>query len=63
MHIPDCLTESSEVRCYGGNADVSESVYNGQRVAVKVLRVYIADGFDAILSVSVSPIYPLITQT
>lgn len=51
MHIPDCLDESSEVRSQGGNADVWESIYKGQRVAVKVLRVYATNDLDIVLSV------------
>jgi len=57
MHIPDCSNKSSEVECYGGNADVSTSVYKGQKVAVKVLRVYTSDNFDMILSVSVQSVH------
>ena len=37
----------------GGSANVSQSTYNGRRVAVKVIRVYTTSDLDATLSVSV----------
>lgn len=36
---------------------MSKSIYKGRQVAVKVLRVYVTNNFDVILSVSVSPIH------
>ena len=51
MHIPDCLKGSVEVE-RGGFADVSQGTYQGRRVAIKVVRVYITSDLDAILSVS-----------
>jgi len=50
-HIPDCSEGSIEAEC-GGFANVSESAYEGRRVAVKVLRVYVTSDLDVILSVS-----------
>ena len=54
MHIPDCSEGSAEVAS-GGYADVSQGVYGGRRVAIKVVRVYITSDMDVILSVSVLP--------
>jgi hypothetical protein len=51
MHIPDCSKDSVKVEC-GGFADVSLGTYQGRRVAIKVVRVYITSDLDAILSVS-----------
>jgi hypothetical protein len=36
----------------GGFADVSQGTYQGRRVAIKVVRVYITSDLDVILSVS-----------
>ena len=52
MHITDCSKDSAEVES-GGYADVSRSTYQGRQVAVKVVRVYITDDLDIILSVSI----------
>ena len=54
MHIPDCSGGSVEVEC-GGFADVSQGVYEGRRVAIKVVRAYVTSDLDLIRSVSVSP--------
>jgi hypothetical protein len=54
MHIPDCSKGAVEVEC-GGFADVSQSIYKGRRVAIKVVRVYITSDLDVILSVSPRP--------
>ena len=51
MDIPDCSEGSVEVEC-GGFANVSQSTYEGRRVAVKVVRVYITSDLEVILSVS-----------
>ena len=51
MHIPDCSNGAMEVE-RGGFADVSRGTYQGRRVAIKVVRVYITSDLDAILSVS-----------
>ena len=51
MNIPDCLKGSEEVEC-GGFADILHSTYQGRRVAVKVVRVYVTSDLDLILSVS-----------
>ena len=53
MHIPDCSEGSEEVEC-GGFADVSRSTFQGRRVAIKVVRVYLTSDLDTILSVSPS---------
>ena len=53
MHIPDCSKDSVEVEC-GGYANVSQGIYRGRQVAVKVARVYITSDLDLILSVSLS---------
>ena len=53
MHIPDCFEDSVEVEC-GGYANVSQSTYEGRRVAVKVVRVYMTSDLDIIFSVSVA---------
>jgi len=55
MHIPDCSRDALEVEC-GGSANVLRSTYEGRRVAVKVLRMYITSDLDAIFSVSVLPV-------
>ena len=54
MHIPDCSEGSVEVEC-GGFANVSQSTYEGRRVAVKAVRVYVTSDLDVILSVSTPP--------
>jgi len=54
MHIPDCSEDSAEVEC-GGFADVSQGTYEGRRVAIKVVRVYVTSDLDLIRSVSVLP--------
>ena len=54
MHIPDCSQDSTEVTS-GGSADVSRGIYEGRRVAIKVVRVYITSDLDVILSVSLPP--------
>jgi len=54
MHIPDCSEDSVEVES-GGFADVSQGMYRGRRVAIKVVRAYITSDLDLIRSVSVSP--------
>jgi len=51
MHIPDCSEGSEEVES-GGFADVSQGTYEGRRVAIKVVRMYITSDQDAIYSVS-----------
>jgi len=59
MHIPDCLEGSVEVEC-GGFANISRGTYEGRRIAIKVVRVYVSSDLDTIRSVSVLPIplYP-----
>jgi len=52
MHIPDCSEDSVEVES-GGFADVSQGTYEGRRVAIKVVRMYITSDLDAIRRVSV----------
>lgn len=54
MHIPDCSEGSVEIE-FGGFANVSLSTYNGRRVAVKLVRVYVTSDLDLILSVSLLP--------
>ena len=51
MHIPDCSKGSVEAE-RGGFADVSQGVYQGRRVAIKVVRVCLMDDLDGVLSVS-----------
>ena len=55
MHIPDCSEGSVEVE-FGGFVNVSQSAYQGRRVALKVVRVYITSDLEVILSVSL--VYP-----
>jgi len=52
MLIPDCSKDAVKVAS-GGFADVSQGIYQGRRVAIKVVRMYVSD-LDAIRSVSVS---------
>lgn len=54
MTIPDCSEGSVEVEC-GGFAIVSQSTYEGRRVAVKAVHVYITSDLDVIISVSLLP--------
>ena len=54
MYIPDCFEGSVEVEC-GGFANVSQSIYEGRRVAVKAVRVYVTSDLNVILSVSLLP--------
>jgi len=51
MHIPDCSEGSAEVTS-GGHADISQGIYEGRRVAIKVVRVYTTSDLDVVLSVS-----------
>jgi len=53
MYIPDCSEGSVEVEC-GGFADVSQGTYEGRRVAVKVVRIYVTSDLEIILSVSIA---------
>jgi len=57
MHIPDCSEGSIEVEC-GGFASISQSTYEGRRVAVKVVHMYITSDLDVILSVSLLSVPP-----
>ena len=57
MHIPDCSEGSVEVES-GGFGDVSQGTYEGRRVAIKVVRVYVTSDLDLIRSVSDLPIPP-----
>jgi len=59
MRVPDCSEGSIEVTS-GGCANVSQGVYEGRRVAIKVVRVYITSDLDVIISVSPLPMlfYP-----
>jgi len=54
MHIPDCSEDSVEVES-GGFADISQGMYEGRRVAIKVVRVYVTSDPHLIRSVSVLP--------
>jgi len=60
MHIPDCSEDSVGVEC-GGFADVSQGMYEGRRVAIKVVRAYVTSDLDLIRSVSVSSMYAIIS--
>jgi hypothetical protein len=51
MHIPDCSKGALEVE-RGGFAHVSRGTYKGNKVAIKVIRVYINSDLHVILSVS-----------
>ena len=53
MHIPDCSKGSVKIES-GCFADVSQGMYQGRRVAIKVVRVYMTSDLDVILSVSES---------
>ena len=59
MHVPDCSEGSIEVEC-GGFANVSQGMYEGRQVAIKVVRMYVTSDMDIILSVSLLPL-PLYT--
>ena len=54
MRIPDCSKGAVEVTA-GGFANVWQGTYKGHRVAIKVIRVYLTDDLDVILSVSLQP--------
>ena len=54
MDIPDCSDGSVEIE-RGGFADVSQGTYEGRRVAVKAVRVYITSDLDVIFGVSLLP--------
>jgi serine/threonine protein kinase len=56
MHIPDCSTDATQVQYTGGFSNVSQSTYEGHRVAIKVLHVY-SNNLNAVLSVSGPTIY------
>jgi hypothetical protein len=51
MHIPDCSKGAVEAG-RGGFANVLRGTYKGHRVAIKVIRVCLADDLDVIFSVS-----------
>ena len=53
MLIPDCSEGAVKVES-GGFADVSQGTYEGRRVAIKVVRVYVTSDLNVIRSVSVS---------
>ena len=55
MHIPDCSEGSTEITS-GGCADVSQGIYEGRRVAIKVVRIYTTSDLDVTLSVSLLPV-------
>jgi len=55
MHIPDCSEGSVEITS-GGFADVSQGIYEGRRVAIKVVRIYTTSDLDVTLSVSLLPV-------
>ena len=55
MYIPDCSKDSVEVK-RGGFADISQGTYQGRRVAIKIMRVYVTSDLDVILSVSPRPV-------
>ena len=61
MDIPDCSEGSVEVES-GGFANVSRSTYEGRRVAVKIVRVYVTSDLDLILSVSSLPVRPHVSE-
>jgi len=52
MLIPDCSEGAVKVAS-GGFSDVSRGTYQGRRVAIKVVRMYVSD-LDTIRSVSIS---------
>ena len=54
MNIPDCSEGAVEVQC-GGFSTVSQSTYEGRRVGVKVMRMYVTSDLDTILGVSLLP--------
>jgi hypothetical protein len=54
MHIPDCSNASVPVE-RGGFADVSQGMYQGRKVAIKVVRVSLTSDLDVKLSVSLQP--------
>jgi hypothetical protein len=54
MRILDCSEGAVEV-VRGGFANVSQGTYKGRRVAIKVIRVYLTDDLNVILSVSPHP--------
>ena len=54
MQMPDCSEGSVEIEC-GGFANVWRGTYQGRRVAVKVVRVYITSDLDTIFRVSLLP--------
>ena len=56
IRIPDCSKSSVEVES-GGYTNVLRGTYEGHRVAIKVVRVYVTSDLDVILSVSV-PLAP-----
>ena len=55
MHIPDYSEDTVEVEC-GGFADVSQGMYEGRRIAIRVVCVYITSDLDVIRSVSILPV-------
>ncbi|KAF9643698.1 kinase-like protein [Thelephora ganbajun] len=50
MHIPDCSDDTTEVEYIGGFGNVSQSTYEGHRVAVKVIHGVYVDNLDTIRS-------------
>ena len=51
LQIPLCYNQSDIPLYHGGFADVWKGEHQGRKVAVKVLRVYLASNFSKITSV------------
>ena len=52
MHIEDCPSLTDEGH-FGGSASVSPGIYQGQKVAVKTLRLYITSDYNACFGASI----------
>ena len=59
MHIADCSGGSTEAECTGF-ANLSQDMYEGRRVAIKVVCMYVTSDLDRIRSVSdlPTPLFP-----
>lgn len=58
--------DTAEVKEYKGPSSVYQSEFKGQKVAIKVTRLYVSQKLDEPLSVSavscVPPLRPMLTQ-
>ena len=60
IQIPSCYDRSDEALCSGGYADVWMGEYEGRKVAVKVLRIFMTSDLNKTTSVGHSLNFPVV---